>query len=85
MGTFMRLLLLFTFVTFPFQTFAATSATILSNGDVLSSFGNDKLHEYDVVYKGNIYRCMTYHDGQASSELMCFKLKDRPIQDLTTQ
>ena len=65
----MRLLLLFTFVTFPFQT----SAAILSSGDVLSSFGNDNLHQYDVVYKGSIYRCMTYHDGQASSELVCFR------------
>lgn len=81
----MRLLLLALLASLPFHAAAATSSTILSSGRILSSFGEDGYREYDVAYKGDIYRCFTFHNGQSPSTITCFKLLSRPVIDKSAQ
>lgn len=81
----MRLLLLVLLASLPFHAAAATSSTILSSGQILASFGEGTLREYDVAYKGDIYRCLTHHSGEWSSEIVCFKLLSRPVIDASTR
>ena len=73
----MRLIILSVLIVFPFCATAATPSKILSNGVILSHFGDtDYLRFYDVAYKGAIYRCHTY-TGSVSNVVSCTKLTDR--------
>ena len=63
-------------LTLPTVSIAATPTVILANGKILSTFGNNmQSRGYDVVYKGNIYRCYTYRDG-AHQRVRCYQLED---------
>lgn len=74
---YMRLVTLCVLIAFPFYATAATPSKILSNGEILSSFESyDELgRQYDVAYKGVIYRCFTW-GSKIGGSVTCTQLID---------
>ena len=74
---YMRLVMLFVLIAFPFSAKAATPSTILSKGEILSSseYTSDG-RQYDVAYKGVIYRCYTW-GVNPPGYVRCFQLIDK--------
>ena len=73
---YMRLVILFVLIAFPFSAIAATPSKILSDGEILSSFQYTlDGRQYDVAYKGVIYRCFTLFISSGS--VRCVQLIDK--------
>ena len=75
----MRILITCLFFMLPLSAAAATPTKILSSGEILSSFGNEGstfARYYDVLYKGTIYRCITWFSDR-SQTVTCSPLKEK--------